>query len=382
MIRTLEQETAMNINNLEEGKINKQSKDDEVSSMVKPVPEAMKWGLLLLSCTFNLLGWTGGPLLLRFYFLHGGSRKWLSSVLQAAGFPILIIPLAVLYRRHDRSLRNIEFFASRKLLFYAALIGLTQGIVNFMYCYGLLYLPVSTSSLILTTQLVFTSVISFFWVKQRFTPYSINAIVVIIMGSILLAMTRSGDRPFGVTNSEYLLGFFMSVAAASLIGTLLVATQVAYAKANQAMTYPIVLQFQVCNAFFATLIGTIGGLIAMDFSAMRREASEFDYGAKAYYLVLISNTVVWQLMYIGRVGIIFCTSSLFAGVMNTTILPITQIAAVITFHESFTAEKGMSLALTLWGFTSYFYGSYKNKRDGQQQNHETKEAIVLVEPTK
>ncbi|KAI3833679.1 hypothetical protein MKX03_004014 [Papaver bracteatum] len=315
----------------------------------------MKWGLLLLGCTFNLLGWIGGPLLLRFYFLHGGSRKWLSSVLQAAGFPILFIPLAVLYSQRDRSLPNIEFFASRKILFYASLIGLTQGIVNFMYFYGLLYFPVSTSSLILTTQLVFTFFISFFWVK-------------------------SGDRPPGVTNPQYLLGFFMSIDVASIIGTLLVATQVAYAKA---MTYPIVLQFQVCNAFFATLIGIIGGLVSMDFSAMRREASEFDYGAKAYYLVLISNMVVWQLTYIGRVGIIFCTSSLFAGVMNTTILPITQIATVITFYESFTAEKGMSLALTLWGFTSYFYGSYKNKIQSQQQQpQEAKEAIVLVQPTK
>ncbi|KAI3853842.1 hypothetical protein MKX03_001170 [Papaver bracteatum] len=341
---------AMNIHNLEEGKLNNESnhnQEDEDFSTVKSVPDAMKWGLLLLGCTFNLLGWIGGLLLLRFYFLHGGSRKWLSSVLQAAGFPILFIPLAVLYTQRDRSLPNIEFFASRKLLFYAALIGLTQGIFNFMYCYGLLYLPVSTSSLILTTQLVFTSFISFFWVKQKFTPYSINAIVVIIMGYILLVMTRSGDRPPGVTNPRYLLGFFMSIAVASIIGTLLVATQVAYAKANQAMTYPIVLQFQVCNALFSTLTGTIGGLVAMDFSAMRREASEFDYGAKAYYLVLISNMVVWQLMYIGRVGIIF--------------------SVVITFHESFTAEKGISLALTLWGFTSYFYGSYKKKRQSQQQ---------------
>ncbi|KAI3890697.1 hypothetical protein MKX03_023120 [Papaver bracteatum] len=360
---------AMNINNIEEGKLHQESnhyKGDEDFSMVKSVPETMKWGLLLLSCTFNPLG-----------------RKWLSSVLHAAGFPILFIPLAVLYSQRDRSLPNIEFFASRKLLFYAALIGLTQGIVNFMYCYGLLYLPVSTSSLILTTQLVFTSFISFFWVKQKFTPYSINAIVLIIMGSMLLAMTMSGERPPGVTNSQYLLGFFMSIAAASIIGTLLVATQVAYAKANQAMTYLIVLQFQVCNVFFATLIGTIGGLVAMDFTAMRRDASEFDYGAEAYYLVLISNMVVWQLMYIRRVGIIFCTSSLFAGVLNTTILPIKHIAPVITFHESFTAEKGMSLALTLWRFTSYFYGSYKNKRQSQQQlPQETKEAIVLVQPTK
>ncbi|MCL7035109.1 hypothetical protein MKW94_012318 [Papaver nudicaule] len=307
-----------------------------------------------------MLGLVVGPILLRLYFLHGGSQKWLSSWLQMAGFPILIIPLTIFYSRRDRSLLSTDFFASRKLLFYAALIGFVYGIVNFMVCYGLSYIPVSTWSLLVTTQLVFTSLVSFVWVKQKFTPYTMNAIVVIIMGCVLLGIRRAGDRLPGVTNSQYLLGFFLTIGAASVLGFIMVSTQVAYAKANvQAMTYPIVLQFQVCVALFATISCTIGGLINGDFSAIQREASEFDLGAKAYYVVLVSNMVVWQLMFIGRMGIIYCSSSLFAGVMSATFLPVSQIAAVITFHESFTAEKGMALALTLWGFTSYFYGSYK-----------------------
>ncbi|KAI3913331.1 hypothetical protein MKW92_005625, partial [Papaver armeniacum] len=56
-----------------------------------------KWGLLVLYCIFSQQ-WVfiGGPLLLRVYFLHGGSRKWLSSALQTAGFPILLLPLTIL----------------------------------------------------------------------------------------------------------------------------------------------------------------------------------------------------------------------------------------------------------------------------------------------
>ncbi|KAI3929772.1 hypothetical protein MKX01_025940 [Papaver californicum] len=187
------------------------------------------------------------------------------------------------------------------------------------------------------------------------------------MGSILLGIQRAGNRP--------------PVATAAILGFILVSTQVAYAKANQGMTYTIVLQFQICLAFFATLICTIGSLINNNFSEMQREASDFDLGARTYYLVyLASDMVIWQLMFIERVGIIFCTSSLFAGVMSATSLPISQIAAVITFHENFTGEKGMALALTFWGFTSYFYGSYRSTKTGSQKPHETK--VRATQPTK
>ncbi|RZC62988.1 hypothetical protein C5167_024761 [Papaver somniferum] len=322
----------------------------------------MRWGLLLISCICGFIGTVGGPLLLRLYFMHGGSRRWLSSWLDMSGFPILFIPLTILYFRRDRTLPNIDFFASRKLLLCAALIGIAQGIGNFMYSYGISFLPVSTICLLVTTQLVFTSFLSFIWVKHKFTPYSINAVVVIIMGSVLLGLTRSSDRPTGVTNSQYLLGFFISVGAAAIFGFVMVSTQVAFKKANQAMTYSIGLQFQVFVAVFATLFCTVGGIINQDFKGMHKEASQFGLGAKTYYWVLISNMVVWQLMFIGRAGIILYTSSLFAGVMTAVFLAFSQIAAVITLHENFTGEKGMALALTLWGFTSYFYGSHRYTR--------------------
>ncbi|OVA07167.1 Drug/metabolite transporter [Macleaya cordata] len=364
---------AMSIERIEEGALeqnnhhNKLSDGDYEEDSKKSL--MAKWGLLLLNCTCSAVGTIGGPLLLRLYFLHGGSRKWLSSWLQTAGFPILLIPLLVLYFR-DRSL-GVKFFASPKLLLSSAVIGVLLGLDNFMYSYGLSFLPVSTSSLLISTQLIFTALFAFIMVRQKFTPYSINSVVLMTLGSILLGLRKSGDRPPGVSTSQYLLGFILSIGAAALGGFVLPCTEVAYAKASKAMTYSLVLQYQFCMTFFATVFCTVGMLVNKDFSAMQREASEYELGATKYYLVLVSSAVVWQLMFVGTLGIIFCTSSLFAGVITATLLPLTEIAAVIVFHEKFTGEKGMALALGIWGFISYFYGSYRENKKNIQSPHET-----------
>ncbi|RZC75253.1 hypothetical protein C5167_050739 [Papaver somniferum] len=246
-----------------------------------------------------------------------------------------------------------------------------------MYCLGLSFLPVSTSALLISTQLISIAI--------KFTPYSINAVVLMTLSSILLGLRKSGDRPHGVTNSQYLLGFFISIAAAALAGVLFVATQVAYDKAKKAMTFSIVLQFQLCMSFFATVFCTIGTLVNKDFTlnqAMQREGRNFELGENTYYAALASNVVVWQLALLGRFRIILCTSSLFAGIMGATTIPVTQIAGVIAFHEKFPGEKGMSLALGLWGFISYFYGSYKlNKKQGRhpiRPNNSFEDTIMVI----
>ncbi|OVA17043.1 Triose-phosphate transporter domain [Macleaya cordata] len=97
--------------------------------------------------------------------------------------------------------------------------------------------------------------------------------------------------------------------------------------------------------------------------AIPREASEFELGETMYYIVLIGGAITWQLSFIGGLGIILYTSSLFSGILTSVLLPFTEIAAVIVYHESFTGLKGMALALCLWGFTSYFYGEYKMMKD-------------------
>ncbi|KAI3863366.1 hypothetical protein MKX03_023306 [Papaver bracteatum] len=279
----------------------------------------------------DAVGFIGGPLLLRVYFLHGGSRKWLSSSLQTAGFPILLLPLAILYAKPDRALPQADFFVSPKLLLSSIFVGILVGVSSFMYSYDLLFIP-----------------------------FSVNAIVVMTLGSVLLGVGQNGDRPEGVTSLQYLLVFALSIGTAALGGFVSPCIEVAYTKANKIMTFPVVLQYQFYMALSAT-----------DFPAMQREANEFGLGKMEYYLVLVSSAVVFQISYIGTLGIIFCATSLFSGVVTAVLLPLTEIAAVIAFHENFTGQKGMSLALSVWGFLSYFYGTYKETRI-QKQTDNTK----------
>lgn len=97
-----------------------------------------------------------------------------------------------------------------------------------------------------------------------------------------------------------------------------------------------------------------------------REATNFELGKTKYYTVLVVSALVWQCNYVGAFGVIFCSSSLLSGIIATVLLPVTEVLAVVFYKESFKAEKGVALVLSLWGFGSYFYGEYsltKKSRD-------------------
>lgn len=90
--------------------------------------------------------------------------------------------------------------------------------------------------------------------------------------------------------------------------------------------------------------------------AITREAREFELGQSRYYATLVSNAFLWQFFLLGAIGVTFLVSALLSGIVIATLLPVTESLAVLFFHERFPVEKGISLALSLWGFLSYFYG--------------------------
>jgi hypothetical protein len=83
-------------------------------------------------------------------------------------------------------------------------------------------------------------------------------------------------------------------------------------------------------------------------------------------VVLVWSAIIWQCFFLGAVGIIFCASSLLSGIVIAVLLPMTEILAVIFYREKFQAEKGVALALSLWGFISFFYGEIK---ESQEKKH-------------
>ncbi|KAI3986101.1 hypothetical protein MKX01_031216 [Papaver californicum] len=337
------------------------------------------WLMITINCVFAICGTLGGPLLMRLYFLHGGNRKWFSSFIASAGFPILIFPLMFLFIRSKSSVDRISasFWLEQKLILWGAILGILYGGVTFLYALGLSKIPVSTSSLLMATQLCFVAFFSRLIVKQKFTAFIINAVVVMTLGSVLLGINTSGDRPVGVSKSQYLLGFLLTLAAAALLGLMMPLIELAYTKATRNITYSILLQFQLILSLFATIVCLIGMIVNKDFQAIPREANDFELGKAKYYIIMVVTGIIWQLQGVGTVGVIFYTSALFNGILGGVLVPLTVVAAVIFYHENFTGLKGMALALSLWGFCSYFYGEHKMMK--MAVNEETPGKIDKVE---
>ncbi|XP_019176487.1 PREDICTED: purine permease 1-like [Ipomoea nil] len=322
----------------------------------------MRRALLVLSCIMLAVGNCAGPLIMRLYFIRGGKRIWLSSWLVTAGWPVMPAILLISYlRRRSRSHgpEKAKPILMKPAVFLAsAAIGVLQGLDDYLYAYGEARLPASTAGLVISTELAFTAGFAFVLVKQKFTAHSVNAVYVLTMAAAVLAVRSNGDRWKGESTADYVFGFAMMVAAAALYGAILPLIELMNKKVVKTgeISYTVVLEIQAVICFSATAFCTVGMLINKDFQAIPREAREFELGEGKYYLVVACSAVVWQLFFVGAIGVIFCASSLFSGIVTTLLLPVTEILAVVFFKETFHAEKGIALALSLWGFFFYFYG--------------------------
>ncbi|KAG6487415.1 purine permease 3-like [Zingiber officinale] len=355
------------------------NKDDGAATMSKGLRRA----LIFLNCVFMALGNTGSPLLLRLYYRSGGKRQWLSSWLQTSGSPLILLPLLCFYihRRQRRSSSVPLFFITPRLGLACAALGVLTGLDDFLYAYGLAFLPVSTSSLLISTQLAFTALFAFLLVRQRFTAYSINAVALLTVGAVMLGLHVSGDRPEGESRGKYFMGFALTLGAAALYGLVLPLVELMYTVARRrglAVTYTLVLEMQLVMGMFATAFCTVGMIVNHDFQAIPREARNFELGEVKYYVVLVWNAIFWQFFFIGTVGTIFCVNTLLAGILIAVFLPVTEVLAVIFFHEKFSSEKAIALVLSFWGLASYSYGEYRQVKDNKKKANA---AITIEQPT-
>jgi drug/metabolite transporter (DMT)-like permease len=218
-----------------------------------------------------VVGWASGPLLLRTYFLHGGNRKWLSSLLQTAGWPILIPPLIASYfsRRRRSTTTTPVFLMSIRLLAACVVVGVTVVLDNYLYAYGMASLPLSTSSILMATQLAFTAGFALLLVRQRFTAFSVNAVLLLSIGAAMLGVNGGGDRPAGVTRTEYYMGFGMTLGAAALYGLILPVIELSQAahlaRTGSAVTYTLCMEMQLFMGSSATVFSLIGMIVNNDF---------------------------------------------------------------------------------------------------------------------
>jgi len=215
---------------------------------------------------------------MRLYFNNGGKRIWFSTFLETAGFPVIFIPLLFSYitrRRSNNVGDSTSFFLIKpRLLIAAVIVGILSGFDNYLYAYGIAYLPVSTAALIIASQLAFIAIFSFFMVKHKFTPFTINAVVLLTVGAAVLGMHTETDKPVHETHKQYITGFLMTVAAAVMYAFILPLVELAYQKAKQTMSYTLVLEFQLILCLLASIVSVIGMFIAGDFKVSHSFESE------------------------------------------------------------------------------------------------------------
>ncbi|EPS65699.1 hypothetical protein M569_09078, partial [Genlisea aurea] len=327
---------------------------------------------LVLNCLLLAVGGCAGPMVMRLYFIHGGSLVWFSSWQETGGWPVIFVPLVISYlRRLTAEANAAPVLINLRLFLAAAVIGVLTGVDNYIYAFGLEKLPVSTSSLVIATQLAFTALFGFLIVKLRFTAYSINAVVLLTVGAAVLAISASGDRPAGESRGAYWLGFFLTLGAAALYGFVLPLVELAYRKANLEMTYTLVMEVQLVMCFFATAFCTVGMFFNKEFQKIRREEREYKLGSATYYVVVVLSCLAWQGFFLGAIGVIHYSSSLVSGIIIAITIPVNELLGVIFYGEKFGSQKGVSLGLSLWGFLSYFYGEYKSRKKANNDGEET-----------
>ncbi|XP_058085919.1 probable purine permease 11 isoform X2 [Magnolia sinica] len=347
------------------------------------------WLMVALNITFILSGQTVGTLLGRFYYDQGGNSKWMATLVQSAGFPILLIPL-FFYRFHNSYSTTTTTIAAATappsfstLAFIYVSLGLLMAGDNVMYSYGLFYLPVSTYSLICATQLAFNAVFSYFFNSQKFTSLIFNSIVILTFSASLLAVRSDSEGPNGMSAANHAIGFLCTLGASAGFALWLSLTQLSFQKVFNKTTFDVVLEMQFYMSVVASFASLVGLFASGDWRQLERKMVGFDKGRVAYVITLFWTAVAWQVCNAGMVGLVFQVSSLFTNVIGTVGLPIVPILAVVFFHDKMDGVKVVSMLMAVWGFLSYIYQHYlddcKSKKTTTADVSEVSDGELLLE---
>lgn len=327
---------------------------------------------MIIYSIFVVGGQSVGTLLGRIYYDKGGKSNWLATLLQVAGFPLLI-PFQ-LFLPSDTPAAAAPPLAA----FYLA-IGVFLAADCMLYSIGLRFLPVTTYTLICATQLGFNAVFSFFLNSQKFTPYIVNSLVLLTISSTLLVFQPDGGDTAAASKRKYAVGFICTVAASAGYAIMLSLTQLAFQKLIKKETVRSIIDMSVYQNLVATVVIMVGLFASGDWRKLTAEMEGFEEGKVAYVMNLVWTGVSWQVFGVGCVGLIFKVSSLFSNVISIFGLPAAPVLAVIFLGERLTGPKAVAMLLAMWGFVSYIYQQYLDDLEMKRRERGSAGEVEAVE---
>ncbi|KAH6797082.1 hypothetical protein C2S52_021636 [Perilla frutescens var. hirtella] len=124
-----------------------------------------------------IIGSVAASLLTKFYFIHNGSSRWVSTWIQTFGFPLLLLPTFLPYHLIRSTPRPPFSGFTTRLALQSIFVGMFLA-------------------------LAFNLVFSVAMVKQKVTFTNLNYVILLTLSSVLLALSSSGDRAPGLTRRD------------------------------------------------------------------------------------------------------------------------------------------------------------------------------------
>ncbi|XP_074269701.1 purine permease 21-like [Silene latifolia] len=352
----------------------KETSSPQPSTIISPsntsILRQFEWRILItLFILFVLLGQTAAILLGRLYYNNGGKSKWMATLVQVAGFPVLL-PLYKLVptKKIENDTPTTHHLSCIKIASMYIFLGLFMAGMCMLYSIGLQYMPVSTFSLISSSQLTFNALFAFFINSQKFTPYIINSVVLLTISSALLCFHSDSSLPKGVSKKEYAIGFICTIGCSAGYALSLSLTQYAFQRLLKKTNFKATVDMIIYPALVASVATVVGLLVSGEWKTLKTEMHKYELGKVSYVMTLLWTALTWQLFSIGVVGLINKVSSLFSNVVATLGLPIVPVLAVIFFHDSMDGVKVVAMVLAIWGFVSYGYQQYLDHKL-ETENH-------------
>ncbi|RYR14790.1 hypothetical protein Ahy_B04g071491 [Arachis hypogaea] len=151
-----------------------------------------------------------------------------------------------------------------------------------------LLVVVSTSSLLLSSQLGFNLVLSVIMGKKKITFWNLTTVIFITLSYILLALNSSRERPKNLTEREYFIGFFCTISGCLLYALYLAVVENINKKVD---CYEMVMEMQMVMEVTATALDTVGMVFLDGFWDLKKEAKlVFDKEERIYWVLIGATT--------------------------------------------------------------------------------------------
>ncbi|CAA0394161.1 unnamed protein product [Arabidopsis thaliana] len=275
------------------------------------------WILVFISIFFLISAQAIAVLLGRFYYNEGGNSKWISTLVQTCGFPILYLPLCLLPASHS-----------------------------------------SSSSCSFKTLLAFNGVFSYYINSQKITCLILFSVLFLSVSAVLVSLDDDSNSPSGDSKWSYLIGCLCTVFASLIYSLQLSLMQFSFENVLKSETFSMVLEMQIYTSLVASCVAVIGLFASGEWMLLSVEMEEFHEGQVIYVLTLVGTAVSWQLGSVGAVALIFLVSSLFSNLIGTLSLIVTPLAAIAVFHDKLTEVKMVAMLIAFMGFGFYIYQNY------------------------